>query len=83
MPFPPDNPLVTTLYKQAIRAMIQRDIFDATGRLLDVRTCWVIWDANGDPHKAVSPHLAHLVLNDEAALAELTDAGYTLSPGQP
>lgn len=83
MPFTPDNPLVNEMYRQHIKGLVQRAIFDQGGQLLDVRTCWVLWDADGDPAQVIGPKLAAAIQSSPTAIEALAAKGYTLGKGQP
>lgn len=50
------NPLLDNFRKGMIRAMVQKAIFcTVSGDLLDIRTCVVVLDADGDPAAVFSP----------------------------
>lgn len=63
--------LESMLRRNVVRYLVQRDIFcQVSGEVLDIDTCWVILDPDGDPHSVVSPAVGQAILNaGEAGLA--------------
>lgn len=52
---PTGNPLVDRMYSEMVRGMVARQITCLrTGEVLDVRTCVVLVDRDGDPHTVLS-----------------------------
>lgn len=50
------NPLEDQMRKALLRSIVQRQIFcQLTGDLLDIRTCVVVLDSDGDPTAVFSP----------------------------
>lgn len=48
--------LTSILRRNMIRHLVQKTIFcPTTGQILDVRTCVVVNDRDGDPHAVLSP----------------------------
>lgn len=65
---------------ELIRHLVARDlgICPITGRTdVDVRTCWVLRDSDGDPHMVMSPG-AWDEVSDPVAKQQILDLGYTL-----
>jgi hypothetical protein len=68
--------LKDAIYAEWILGMVQRAIFcPYTGSVLDVRTCTVLYDADGDPAQVMSPE-AGKRLEELGLPASLV--GYTL-----
>lgn len=60
---------------ELVRRLVSRDIqCRMTGKVLDVRTCLVIRNANGDPLAVLDPSVA----GDESLKRRITDKGWTL-----
>lgn len=60
---------------EMVRHLVSRDIqCRMTGKVLDVRTCLVVRDAEGDPLAVLDPSVA----GDEALKQRIADKGWTL-----
>jgi hypothetical protein len=70
--------LKEAIYAEWILGMVQHAIFcPYFGTVLDVRTCSVMYDADGDPAQVMSPEAGKILA--EAGLPKvLADAGYTI-----
>jgi hypothetical protein len=64
------------VHAQLVRHLVMRDIMcPITGEVLDVRTCVVVLDQDGDPAAVFSPEGGRLI----AATAGALRPGYTLA----
>lgn len=82
MPRPIDvgDAMRATLERNLVRYLVQRTIFcPVSGDVLDVRSCAVIRDDDGDPVYVISPRAADAI---EAAGDGALKAGYTLDRRQ-
>lgn len=65
-----------TIRKNFVKYLVQQNIFcPVSGRVLDVRTCYVILDSDGDPAYVVDPEVGKTI---EGMIAEGKPA---LKPG--
>lgn len=74
------DPIVAAMRREWVRGMVQRAIFcPRTERVLDVRTCVVLVDRDGDPHSVVSPE-GWQDLVDKGLDEKLRTLGITVDP---
>ena len=72
----------TVVRRNLVKSLVQRAILCRyTGALLDMDTCAVIVDRDGDPHTVVSPSAADLIEANEDAMRGLADGGYAIVRG--
>lgn len=71
--------LEAIIRKQLITHLVARAITcPYTGRALDVRTCVVLNDADGDPVMVIAPEAYAVIGKSAAALFALADKGLTV-----
>lgn len=69
----------TTFRRGMVLSMVQRSIFCRfTGDVLDVRTCAVLVDVDGDPESVMSPAAADMIESDPDTMATLASKGYEI-----
>lgn len=68
----------TMIRKQMVKGMVQRAIFcPYSGEVLDVRTCVVLVDRDGDPAHVMSPTAWKVFQTQPETLAKLAEMGYS------
>lgn len=64
--------------KEMVRYLVQREIFcPYTGHLLDIRTCVVLVDKDGDPEIVMAPEAWEVIEKSPQTLDMLTSKGYS------
>jgi hypothetical protein len=73
------SPMIEHVRKELVRFLVSRTIFcPVTGELLDVRTCVVLNDPDGDPRYVLSQEGWRAVSADPARVEKLTELGVTV-----
>jgi len=74
-------PLETMMRKRLVKYLVQKAIFcPATGAVLDVRTCVVILDSDGDPTAVLSQEGWAALVQDPERMAVLAERGMVADP---
>lgn len=72
--------LINLMHERMIRHLVQLAITcPLTGAVLDVRTCAVLTDADGDPIAVLSPEAAQQITANPSQTATLRARGVTLT----
>lgn len=70
-----------TIRKNFVRYLVQKSIFcPVSGDVLDVRTCYVILDSDGDPAYVVSPEVGKRIEGMVADGVPALKEGYSIVP---
>lgn len=73
--------LQTHLRAELVRYLVKRNITcTRTGEVLDVRTCVVLLDSDGDPAAVLSQEGWREILADPRIMADLAAANFTVDP---
>lgn len=74
--------MVTTVRRNMVKGLVQRTMFcQYTGTILDMDTCGVVVDSDGDPVQVISPSAARSILDTERLVASLSEKGYSILEG--
>lgn len=72
----------STVRRNMVRSLVQRDITcNYTGQILDMDTCAVLIDADGDPFAVLAPEAADVIEANPDAVAKIEALGYRLARG--